>query len=78
VDDPEQFCAACRHNRMIPDLSIPRNAELWRKIEAAKHRLFYTLLKLCLPLKTTAQDPEGLAFDFITPGSGHVLTGHAS
>ncbi len=21
VDSPEQFCAACRHNRMIPDLS---------------------------------------------------------
>src|SRR5712671_5646102 len=24
-DYPEQFCAACRHNRTIPDLSLPHN-----------------------------------------------------
>ncbi len=34
VDSPEQFCAACRHNRMIPDLSLPENQANWRKIEA--------------------------------------------
>ena len=29
VEGPEQFCAACRHNRMIPDLSQSRKpAEL--------------------------------------------------
>src|SRR5687768_13915455 len=48
----QQFCAACCHNRMIPDLSIIENVANWRKIEAAKHRLFYTLLKLRLPLST--------------------------
>ena len=39
---------------------------LWRKIETAKHRLFYSLLRLGLPLENRADDPEhGLAFDFL-------------
>ena len=57
ADSPEQFCAACRHNRMIPDLSLPENAANWRKIEVAKHRLFYTLLKLRLPLVDQGRGP---------------------
>ena len=86
ADQPDQFCAACRHNRTIPDLSIPENLAHWRKIEFAKHRLFYTLLKLRLPHTTRAEDPEdGLAFDFVTTEgvSPHgpaapVMTGHAN
>jgi hypothetical protein len=83
ADQPELYCAACRHNRMIPDLSIPDNARHWRKIEIAKHRLFYTLLKLRLPLTTKAEDPDGLAFDFVAsqtgvPGHTPVMTGHSS
>src|SRR5690349_18156433 len=46
VDDGQNFCAACRHNRTIPDLGDPENLIHWRKIEFAKHRLFYTLLRL--------------------------------
>jgi hypothetical protein len=81
ADQPEQYCAACRHNRTIPDLSQPDNLRRWDKIESAKHRLFYSLLRLRLPLATKAEDPDGLAFDFIadqqTP-QGHipVMTGH--
>ncbi len=50
-------------------------------MEVAKHRLFYTLLRLKLPLRDIADsDPEqGLAFDFLAdpPGSGpRILTGH--
>jgi hypothetical protein len=82
ADSPDQFCAACRHNRTIPDLSVPENAFNWRKLEVAKHRLFYTLLKLRLPLTTRSEEPEGgLAFDFLassSPGDAPVLTGHAS
>jgi hypothetical protein len=84
ADHPEQFCAACRHNRMIPDLSVAENLRHWRKIEIAKHRLFYTLLKLRLPLATRAEDPtNGLAFDFIADQAaphGHipVMTGYAN
>jgi hypothetical protein len=82
TDGPDIFCAACRHNRTIPDLSKPDNLANWRKMEMAKHRLFYTLLKLHLPLATKQEDPNGLAFDFLaTPldpskQSGPVMTGH--
>ncbi len=83
LDHPEQFCAACRHNRTIPDLSQPNNLNRWRKIEVAKHRLFYTLLKLRLPLATRTEDAEGLAFDFIADrqvNGSHTpaVTGHDS
>jgi hypothetical protein len=72
----ERFCAACRHNRTIPDLTDQRNVELWRRIEIAKRRLFYSLLRLKLPLKTKAQAQTGLAFDFLAPTHTPVMTGH--
>jgi hypothetical protein len=78
ADSSESFCAACRHNRTIPDLSFPQNLVNWRKVENAKHRLFYSLLKLGLPLTTFQEDPEGLTFDFlVAPPGGPVMTGHA-
>jgi hypothetical protein len=73
------YCAACRHNRVIPDLDVAENVPPWRALEAAKRRLFYTLMRLGLPLATRAQDPNhGLAFDFLaeTWTAPHVLTGH--
>jgi hypothetical protein len=84
ADHSEIFCGACRHNRTIPDLSVPENLLHWRRIEVAKHRLFYTLLKLHLPLTTRAEDENGLAFDFLSPprqGAAQapgIVTGHAS
>ena len=84
TDDAEAFCAACRHNRTIPDLTSPENLGHWRKIEFAKRRLFYSLLRLRLPLETRAEDPNGLAFDFLSTPVGAsaeqapILTGHAS
>ncbi len=76
-------CAARRRNRVIPDLSVPGNDGLWRKIETAKHRLFYSLLRLHLPLESRTDNPEhGLAFDFLAdPPESHaagVMTGHDS
>jgi hypothetical protein len=81
ADDEVGFCAACRHNRVVPDLSVPGHDVLWRKTETAKHRLFYSLLRLGLPLENRADDPEhGLAFDFLAdPPETHaseVMTGH--
>ena len=81
VESAETLCAACRHNKTIPDLSIPQNLELWRKMEAAKHRLIYSLLKLGLPLQNQADDPErGLVFEFLSeaqaPHGQRVMTGH--
>lgn len=76
ADDTQDFCIACRHNRTIPDLSQPGHGPLWGKMEAAKHRLFYSLLRLRLPLENRADDPEhGLAFDFLAdPVEGEVST----
>ncbi len=80
VESPEGLCTACQHNQTIPDLSIDENLRNWRAMEAAKHRLFYTLLRLNLPLADISSNPEqGLAFDFLAdpPGSGpRILTGH--
>ena len=86
ADQSEIFCAACRHNHTIPDLSFPENLLRWRKIQLAKHRLFYTLLRLRLPLATKTDDPAGLAFDFLAPSADPsampsaqptpVMTGH--
>ena len=78
---PDAYCVACRHNRTVPDLARPQNLLPWRKLEAAKHRLFYTLLRLNLPHRDPDEDPEhGLAFDFLADppaASGpKVMTGH--
>jgi len=80
-DSAEIFCAACRHNRVIPDLSSDLNLSHWRKLELAKHHLFYGLLRLKLPLATRREDPEsGLTFDVLADdpeGTGEtVMTGH--
>src|SRR5258708_26604895 len=83
ADDAEIFCAACRHNRTIPDLANPENVAHWRKIEFAKHRLFYTLVRLRLPRATRSEDPNGLTFDFLSnpvggaQGQAPVMTGHS-
>ena len=58
-----------------------KTSQHWRKIEVAKHRLFYTLLKFKLPLATKAEEPDALAFDFVADQNGPqghipVLTGH--
>ena len=79
ADSAQTYCTACRHNHIIPDLSALENRNRWRALEAAKHRLFYTLLRFGLPLSTRAEDPvHGLAFDFLAETSAHprVLTGH--
>jgi hypothetical protein len=82
AQDPHAYCLACRHNRTVPDLSDPGNLLRWRRIEVAKHRLFYSLLKFGLPLRDRREDPNGLAFDFLadpaenSPAGPTVLTGH--
>ena len=64
AESPDRLCAACRHNGTIPDLSQSGNIELWRKIELAKHRLLYSLLRFRLPLQTREESADGLIFDF--------------
>jgi hypothetical protein len=61
---------------------VPENLRRWRRIEIAKRRLFYTLMRLELPLSLRPADPQGLAFDFLAdPGEpssngASILTGH--
>jgi hypothetical protein len=84
AEGPDAFCRACRHNRTIPDLGPPEHLLRWQRLEAAKHRLIYALLRLGLPLVSKFEDPgRGLAFDFLadpvpsSPDGPKVLTGHA-
>jgi hypothetical protein len=80
-DSAATLCAACRHNHTIPDLSVPLNLQRWQKLELAKHHLFYSLMRLKLPLANRIDNPEhGLAFDFLAespdPTGPKVMTGH--
>lgn len=72
------YCAACRHNNTVPDLTMPQNVKFWRELELSKHRLFYSLLRLRLPLRTRAEDPQhGLTFNFLADAPGQkIMTGH--
>ena len=72
------YCLACRHNGTVPDLSAARNVALWQQLELAKHRLFYSLLRWRLPLRTREEDPRhGLIFDFLADmPTQKIMTGH--
>lgn len=79
ADDPSGYCLACRHNRTIPNLGDAERLADWQKIEVAKRRLFYTLLRLQLPTPAPGSgDPQPLSFDFLAdPKTGpKVMTGH--
>lgn len=81
-DKPNQypgFCLACSLNRTVPDQSVERNQELWRRLEIAKRRLVSQLLALALPVETRLENPAGLAFDMIESAQGTpcVVTGHS-
>src|SRR3984957_13799183 len=81
ADSSDTYCAACRHNRTVPDTSVPENVAAWHKIEIAKHMLFYTLMKLHLPLDDRDEDGNlRLQFDFlaspVSAGGPRIMTGH--
>jgi hypothetical protein len=82
ADSAAALCQACALNRTIPDLSVPGNDERWRRIELAKHRVVYAILRLGLPLMPgTGGDFDGLAFDFVADDvtafqAEPVRTGH--
>lgn len=80
IDHNSMFCKACELNRTIPALTSSENREKWKRIEIAKHRLIYSLLRLNLSVaaKRFPEDPVGIAFDFIadTSPSVRVMTGH--
>jgi len=66
AENAEPFCASCRLDMVIPDLSIPEHVTLWAAIETAKRRLIYSALRLKLPLANRTEDPAGgLGFRFM-------------
>jgi hypothetical protein len=78
ADDPEPLCASCRLTRTIPDLGRAGHKEAWYRLEVAKRRLVYSLLRLGLPVASKAVDAErGVVFDFLAETDAPVLTGHA-
>ena len=83
--DLQDFCRACRLNRIIPDLTDanqPDNGYLWGLVETAKRRLVSSLIILGLPVASkVSEDPvRGLMFDLLRapPGGKPVMTGHES
>jgi hypothetical protein len=81
ADSNVSFCKACELNRTIPDLSKTEYFEKWLKIENAKHKLVYQLLRMKLPVINKLQNKAaGLVFDFMadetTDDSERVMTGH--
>lgn len=79
ADSGNSFCEACDLNSTIPNINQPEALRRWLKIEHAKHRLVYTLLKMKLPLLSKkADEQKGLTFDFLADlkGKPRILTGH--
>ncbi len=81
--DNDAFCASCRLNQTIPDLSVEGNRALWERMESAKRRLLYSLLNLKLPAASRTEDPQrGLAFAFLSDATesdgslSKIMTGH--
>jgi hypothetical protein len=82
------LCDCCRHNAVIPDLSVPGHRQRWSELEAAKRRLFYSLDLLGLPHNAPADGTAlPLTFAFMTDalpehgywrsaGDKQVYTGH--
>jgi hypothetical protein len=77
VDAPDDLCASCQLTHTIPMLS-GQNRLYWRRLEAAKRRLLYSLFELKLQPVSKQKSPEvGLAFEFLQDlPSRRVMTGH--
>jgi hypothetical protein len=80
ANDPNSFCLSCRLNTLIPNLSLPGNVERWHKLEMAKRRIIYTIMRLGLPTEGDAEAQRpALRFSFMggpdggpTPRTGHL------
>ncbi len=89
-DDDNEYCLSCRLTNKIPNLDEPHNVTLWFRMEQAKRRLLYTLLKLNLPVVDRITNPtSGLGFAFLEDQvedeygneltiKNFVTTGHSS
>jgi hypothetical protein len=76
---PSDLCASCQLTRIIPALSSEKNRLYWKRLEAAKRRLLYSLWELQLQPRSKLNDAKaGLAFEFLEDRPNKkVMTGHA-
>ncbi len=51
----DSLCLSCAMNDVIPALSRPHNKTLWTRVEEAKRRLVYSILRYRLPLEANGQ-----------------------
>ena len=90
-EDDDELCVSCRLNKIIPDLSKPDNPKHWYRLERAKRRTLYSLLKIGLTIVDRKTDPDnGLEFCFMEDVKKYdpysqelvtyqqVMTGHQS
>ena len=77
-NDPHLLCLACRLNDLIPNLTSSKNFERWVKLEQAKRRCLYSLLKLGLPIQGSTTGPQkSLSFRFLQDNQNELArTGH--
>ena len=82
-EDKESLCRSCRLTHTIPNLGSLEGKIAWTKLEAAKRRLVYALLRLGLPVNGKVDEPKtGLEFRFLSDSTSvygdrsRVLTGH--
>lgn len=78
ADAEDDLCVSCQLTRTIPDLSNEKNLLYWKRLEAAKRRLLFSLWELNLqPTPKLVDDDTGMAFEFLedTPDK-KVMTGH--
>ncbi|SFZ91916.1 hypothetical protein SAMN05428642_102427 [Flaviramulus basaltis] len=77
-DESNVFCKACELNRKVPNESDAENFKKWKKLEIAKHRLVYQLIKLNLPFQSKIKNNNAIAFDFLSDtNKNNLVTGHS-
>jgi hypothetical protein len=77
VDDGSNhaYCAACRYNGTVPDLSDLARLIGWRELEIAKHRVFYALSRWRLPLKRGPNIPSTVRSSIFSPMTRRAADG---
>ncbi|TWU01735.1 zinc-binding metallopeptidase family protein [Neorhodopirellula pilleata] len=68
-----QLCDYCRLTTVLPDLTVPGNIELWKRLERAKQRVLYAMERSGFPVEGGA---PRLSFEFKADTNLPVMTGH--
>lgn len=76
----DTYCQSCRLTRKAPGFGDAENLNKWRRLEFAKRRLVYQLIRLGLPVsQKTPGSTDGLVFDFLAKDNTEgAMTGHAN